>query len=307
MPTYRIRHVTAYRYRSPVAFGEHRMMMRPRESADQRTLSAEIEIAPGPVETRWAEDASGNLVGLCRFGRRAPELRFTSTIEVAQTELRPDALRVDPHAATLPFSYGADEMPDLARFIERQSADPDHAVDAFARNVLSAVGDRGTIAFLTRLNATIRRDLAYLRREEAGIQRPAQTLKLGRGTCRDFAVLMAEAARSLGLAARFVSGYLFVRSDDAAAARAGGHTHAWLQVYLPGAGWVDFDPTSGGVGNRHLVRVAAVRDPRQAAPLSGSFMGFPSDFLAMEVSVEVSLVTAGASDREPAASRPAAA
>lgn len=307
MPTYRIRHATSYRYRSAVAFGEHRMMLRPRESADQRTLSAEIEIAPGPAEMRWSEDASGNLVGTCRFARRARELRFDATIEVEQTELGPEAIHLADHAATLPFSYGADEMPDLARFIERQVADPDHAVDAFARAVLSGVPDRGTAAFLARLAAAIRRDLAYLRREEAGIQTPARTLKLGRGTCRDFAVLMAEAARSLGLAARFVSGYLFVRPDDHAAARTGGHTHAWLQVFLPGAGWIDFDPTSGGVGNRHLVRVAAVRDPGQASPLSGSFLGFPKDYLGMEVSVEVSLASTARSGLPPATLRPAAA
>jgi transglutaminase-like putative cysteine protease len=116
--------------------------------------------------------------------------------------------------------------------------------------VLSQAGSGDTWSFLCRLTETIRLGFAYLRREETGVQTPLQTLRLGRGSCRDFAVLMAEAARSLGLAARFVSGYLRVPEGDAGLQAAGGATHAGLQVYLPGAGWIDFDPTSGTVGNR---------------------------------------------------------
>ena len=126
----------------------------------------------------------------------------------------------------------------------------------------------------------------YVAREETGTQDPVETLRLGSGSCRDFAVLMMEAVRSLGLAARFVSGYLYVPDDDGGGRVGGGATHAWLQVYLPGAGWVEFDPTNGIVGNRDLIRVAVVRDPRQAVPLSGTWTGFPSDLLGMTVEVE---------------------
>jgi transglutaminase-like putative cysteine protease len=110
---------------------------------------------------------------------------------------------------------------------------------------------------------------------------------LASGSCRDFAVLMMEAVRSLGLASHFVSGYLYVPQDRPGEGLGGGATHAWLRVYLPGAGWVEFDPTNGIVGNHDLVRVAVVRDPRQAVPVSGTWTGFPSDALGMTVEVEV--------------------
>ena len=120
-----------------------------------------------------------------------------------------------------------------------------------------------------------------------GTQDPIETLKLGSGSCRDFAVLMIEAVRSLGLAARFVSGYLYVPENGSGGRVGGGATHAWLEVYIPGAGWIEYDPTNGVVGNRDLIRVAVVRDARQAVPLSGTWTGFPSDFLGMDVTVSV--------------------
>src|SRR6185369_16227026 len=119
----------------------------------------------------------------------------------------------------------------------------------------------------------------YIQRVEKGVQSPGETLRRRSGSCRDFAVLMMEAARSLGMAARFVSGYIFVPSTAGAAAIVGGGaTHAWMQVYLPGAGWVDFDPTNDIVGNRNLIRVAVAWDHGQALPLWGSFTGAASAF-----------------------------
>src|SRR5260370_39839982 len=134
----------------------------------------------------------------------------------------------------------------------------------------------------------IRQNLTYERREESGVQDPVRTLRLGTGSCRDFTVLMMEAARSLGLAAHFVSGYLYVHEGRVHEGRrvGGGATHAWVRVYLPGAGWIEFDPTNGIVGNHDLIRVAVARDPRQAVPISGTWTGFPSDSLGMTVEVE---------------------
>src|SRR5580693_4777631 len=132
--------------------------------------------------------------------------------------------------------------------------------------------------------------LHYRRREAKGIQLPVETLRLGHGSCRDFAMLMIEAARSLGFAARFASGYLVVPLDDPKELTSGsvrGSTHAWAQIYLPGTGWVDFDPTSGSIGKIGLVTVAVVCDTRHAIPLHGTFIGFPSDHLGMEVQVSV--------------------
>jgi transglutaminase-like putative cysteine protease len=136
------------------------------------------------------------------------------------------------------------------------------------------------------ITSAIRESFAYVRRTEPGTQMPAETLALRSGTCRDFAVLMIAGLRSLGLAARFVSGYLYVPSRDSET-RGGGSTHAWCQVYLPGAGWVDFDPTNGIVGNRDLIRVAVGREPNQAVPLSGSYGGSAQDYLGMTVEVVV--------------------
>jgi transglutaminase-like putative cysteine protease len=137
------------------------------------------------------------------------------------------------------------------------------------------------------LTYAIKEGFTYCRRSETGIQDPLTTLSLNRGSCRDFAILMIEAVRALGLAARFVSGYVYSPSLDESGHVGGGSTHAWCQVYLPGAGWVEFDPTNGIIGNRDLIRIAVARDPRQAVPLSGTWTGEPSDFLEMSVEVNV--------------------
>ena len=125
----------------------------------------------------------------------------------------------------------------------------------------------------------------YVRRSEKGVQSPGETLRRRSGSCRDFAVLMMEAARSLGLAARFVSGYIFVPEANQAASVGGGSTHGWMQVYLPGAGWIDFDPTNSIVGNRNLIRVAVAWDQQSALPLWGTFHGPASSFRGMDVDV----------------------
>lgn len=293
MAILRIRHETKYRYRSLVAFGEHRMLLRPRQGLDQRILDYRLDIDPAPASLSWSEDVSGNAVAIATFGRRATELSFLATMTIEQQLFDPASLRLPGYARTCPFSYGSEAMPDLARFIERQQPDPDHSVDRWARQILAEAG-QDTWRFLTMMNAAIQHDFTYLRREEPGIQNAAVTLRKGSGTCRDFATLMSEAVRSLGLAARFVSGYLYVPHEESRVRHAGGNTHAWLQVYLPGAGWVDFDPTSGWVGNAGLVRAATVRDPAHAAPLSGSFMGFAADYLGMSVSVDVTADTSSA-------------
>ena len=133
----------------------------------------------------------------------------------------------------------------------------------------------------------IHESFRYSRRVESGTQPPLMTLQLRQGTCRDFALFMMEAVRSVGFAARFVTGYVYVPSRDSSTILGGGSTHAWCQVYLPGAGWVEFDPTNGIVGNRDLIRVAVARHPRQAIPLSGSYSGSASNYRGMTVQVNV--------------------
>src|SRR5262249_26665054 len=140
---------------------------------------------------------------------------------------------------------------------------------------------------LMTLTHGIKEGFTYTRRAEHGTQEPVATVRIGRGSCRDFALLMIESVRSLGFAARFVSGYLHVPSRDGPEYVGGGSTHAWCQVYLPGAGWVEFDPTNGIIGNRDLIRVAVARDPSQAVPLSGTYVGNSEDELGMKVEVSV--------------------
>ena len=143
----------------------------------------------------------------------------------------------------------------------------------------------------------INQDFTYVVPHEKGTQTPIETLAKRQGTCRDFAVLMIEAVRALGFAARFVSGYVYNTSRDEGRV-GGGHTHAWVRIFLLGSGWVEFDPTNGIVGNRGLARVAVARDPYQAIPLSGTWSGFPASYAGMTEEVDVRLT-------EPDASAPA--
>ena len=285
IPILEIRHLTTYRYRQPVAFGEHRMLLRPREGHDQRIIEARLDIQPAPSEIRWLHDVFGNSVGVARFDGRARELRVSSVVRLDHTPTNALDYPMERDAETYPFSYDVDDMADLARSIERQYQDPDREVDRWARQFLRRDGPTGTRDLLAGMTSAIRRHFTYIARSERGVQPPAQTLAKNSGTCRDFAVLMIEAVRALGIAARFVSGYLYV--PERGGRIGGGATHAWLRVYLPGAGWVELDPTNGIIGNRDLIRVAVARDHRHVLPLHGTWTGFPSDSLGMTVEVDV--------------------
>ena len=293
MPLLTVRHVTTYRYKQAVAFGEHRVMFRPRDSYDQRLLAAELAITPEPASLHWMHDVFGNCVAIARFARRATELRFESCIRLDHAPDLALNFPIAAHAEWYPFSYDQADMPDLLRSIERAFPDPQGELARWARQFVRpdlVRPDRpvGTLDLLAAMTHAIRRDLTYVAREEMGIQEPLRTLRLCSGSCRDFAILMIEAVRSLGLAARFVSGYLYAPAVSGRSHVGGGATHAWVQVYLPGAGWMEFDPTNGIVGNRDLIRVAVAREPAQAVPLSGTYTGFPSDSLGMTVAVDVS-------------------
>jgi transglutaminase-like putative cysteine protease len=294
MPSLTIRHVTTYRYRRPVAFGEHRMMLRPRDTRDQRVLEARLRISPEPGSLRFVQDAFGNHVGIARFVGRAEELRFESTVRLDHWPVDAADLDIDGAERTFPVNYNTDEAPDLACCIERHHPDPENEVGRWAGRFLPPSGSISAFELLTRLSRGINRDFLYRRREAKGTQQAVETLRLGHGSCRDFAMLMIEAARAFGFAARFASGYLAVPLDDpeeSASSLASGSTHAWAQIYLPGVGWIDFDPTRGSAGTFGLVTVAFVRDPCHATPLHGTFVGFPSDHLLMEVKVSVTFDT----------------
>ena len=288
MPSLTLSHVTTYTYRNPVAFGEHRIMVRPRESFDQHVLEATLAISPEPSEVRWLQDVFGNAVAIATFKKRAKTLVFDSRIRLRHSPADLQHVDIEEYARFYPFTYASEEMPDLLRSIERQHHDPLRQIDEWARRFLNPAGPTDTLAMLSEMTATIRREFTYVPRPEKGTQTPIETLTRRKGTCRDYAMLMIEAVRALGFAARFVSGYVYnpTKRDQRTG---GGNTHAWVRVYLPGSGWVEFDPTNGIVGNRGLIRVAIVRDIYQAVPISGTWAGFPGSFLDMTVSVDATV------------------
>ena len=277
------------------------MMLRPRDDDDQKVLEAELEIWPKPSHIYWTRDRFGNHVATARFAERASELRFESTIRVDHAPADFPASAIKDFARTLPFSYAEEDGPGIERFIAPLYPHPE--VDRWATGFLREDGSADTGALLVDMTQTIRRAFRHGARHEKGIQAPVRTLELASGSCRDVAVLMIAALRSLGLAARFVSGYLHLGDDDDDCLT-GGNTHAWVQVYVPGPGWVDFDPSSGMVGNQNLVRLAVVDEPQDAIPLQGAWIGSASDHLAMRVAVKVSAAAnVGAASGVPAAAR----
>lgn len=278
-----VSHSTVYRYREPVALGEHRMMFRPREGHDLRLIQSRLLISPNPADLRWLHDPFDNSVAIATFEGATTELRFDSAVTLEHVDSTQPEYPLEQYARSYPFRYSDEDFPNLARALCRHV---DNAgVSEWALRFLDPAESTGTMAILRAMTRGIQEQLKYIRRVEKGVQSPAETLRLGRGSCRDFAVLMMEATRSLGIAARFVSGYIF--TPDNAGLAGGGAMHAWMQAYLPGAGWIDFDPTNRIIGNRNLIRVAVAWAPEHVLPLCGTFSGPPGSFIAMDVEVRV--------------------
>lgn len=287
MPLLTIHHKTEYRYDRPVAFGEHRIMLRPRDGHDLRVLDSRLDIVPEPMSLRWIHDVFGNSVAIATFDERSDVLTFDWHVTVEHNPAEEFALTPDDPAYFYPFIYDDEEFPDLVQFITPQYADPDGELAEWARGFLDEEAPTPTFKILSGMTYGIRKAFSYRRRHEQGTQHPLDTLQTGSGTCRDYALFMIEALRRLGIAARFVSGYIFVPEDLGERHVGGGSTHAWVQVYLPSAGWIEFDPTNGIVGTRDLIRVAVAREPRQAIPLHGVYLGSADAFTGMDVNIEV--------------------
>ncbi len=289
MSVLHVQHRTTYVYKKPVEFGEHRLMSRPRDSHDLRLLDTTLTIDPPASSQRWIHDVFGNSIAIVSFNQPAQRLVIESGFRAEHFPTEPQALEVENYATRFPFNYAAEDAMDLAHTRDRHYDDPEHKVDAWAKELVEKSEGGEPLAVLTAMTSAIKQQFKYEAREVAGVQSPLETLALESGSCRDFAVFMMEAARSLGLAARFVSGYLYDEKLIGAAGGliGGGATHAWTQIFLPGAGWVEFDPTNGLTGGRNLIRVAVARDASQAAPLVGSYSGAPDDFTSMSVEVKV--------------------
>lgn len=290
---YDITHTTVYRYAKPVTFGEHRVMFRPRESHDLRVLATDLEVSPEAL-VRMIQDPYSNSVALVQPQGEATELKIVCSFTIEHAHSNNLELPLSPSAEFFPFAYSVDERFDLEHYLRPHHDDPEGKLTAWARQFIRTDGPTGTRDLLVQMNQHIRDELTYIARDEEGTQSPLITLARGSGSCRDFALLMMEAARRLGVATRFVSGYLYDPSLDEESDEAGGSavvgagsTHAWLQAYLPGAGWVPFDPTNNLLGGYHLVRVGVSRDPKQAAPISGSWYGEPDAYVGLDVVVRV--------------------
>ncbi len=286
MQTLRIRHHTEYRYNQPVSFGEHRLMFRPRDSHDLRHISSELSISPS-AEIRWHHDVFSNSIAIAEFKQPSDTLSLKSEVVVDHYGLEKTEFPIDERAQILPFAYSSEEVGDLARTNERHYPDPLRFIDQWARMYL-VQGNYETHKVLAAITHAIGSTFEYVTRPEEGTQTPHETLQVRRGTCRDFALLMIEAARSLGLAARFVTGYLYDPQEGTADRLLGtGATHAWAQIFLPGAGWIEYDPTNGIIGGANLIRVAVTRDPSQAIVVRGSYFGPPNAFMDMNITVDV--------------------
>ena len=281
----RIHHRTTYRYSTPVNPGPQRLMLRPRESRELRLLSNEITMIPD-AELTWALDVSGNAIATAKFASTVDTLTIDA---VSELQLSSEAWPIFPIAASAinyPFLYADDERLDLGALATRQYDDRDGKVHAWAKG-FAGNNQIDTLTLLKNISAGIHGRSQYESREVEGTQTPTQTLDQCRGSCRDFAVLFVEAVRLLGFGARIVSGYLYNRDNSIIGSADAGSTHAWAEVYLPGAGWITFDPTNRSVGGFNLIPVAVACDIKQTIPIAGSFAG-PNDAMSsMDVTVAV--------------------
>jgi transglutaminase-like putative cysteine protease len=291
----RIQHRTTYHYKEPVSFGQHRIMVRPREGHDVHIESSILEIHPAHT-IRWMRDVNGNSLAKVDFTNPAEKLTFYSEVVLNQYDTNPLDFILEQSAVNYPFVYNPDSLPELTPYMAiLYPRDTASLRDWLAR--FWKPGDRiQTIALLQDVTENIFKTFKYQRRDEAGVQTPSETLKKNSGSCRDFATLLLEACRCWGLAARFVSGYMQCEATEAG----GASTHAWTEVYLPGAGWKGFDPTSGIMTGAQYVPVAVSRNPENAAPIAGSFRGGPDVFKSIQVDVSVIEVGRTARSTPPA-------
>jgi transglutaminase-like putative cysteine protease len=291
MARYEIRHETRYAYERPVRFGPQRLLVRPRDSHAVRVWDARLTLSP-PGETRWFYDAMGNSV--CAYTPQGECTTLTVVSELAMERFpAPLDIKVaDPQTAT-PIVYAPADRAVLAPFLTPVTPDLDGRLLAWVRDHAGGPHEPA-LEFLLRLNRAINAEFAYKARDEGAAHSPGQTARLGYGSCRDLAWLMVEALRILGYAARFVTGYIYCRGNEAI--RGAGATHAWCEVFLPSLGWTEFDPTNALAESADLLPVAVARTPAEAAPVSGKILSDPG---GSEMTVHV--------DVRPAQSLPAAA
>lgn len=278
----KIEHTTTYDYSAPVILQPHRLLLRPREGHDIRLESSRLDIFPAH-RLQWQRDVYGNSVGIVSFMAPSARLAIVSEVVLQHYESQPLDFWVADYAVNFPFYYAPEEQVDLGPYLLSVYQEDRWGLGEWLRRFWQPGQVLETYVLVDRLNNAIAHDFCYQMREEPGVQRPLATLAKRSGSCRDYATLFIEACRYWGLAARFVSGYL----HSPATVQGDGSTHAWSEVYLPGAGWKGFDSTSGQVvGNEHIA-VAVNRHPEAIPPVAGSFLASQWQESVMRVRVEV--------------------
>jgi transglutaminase-like putative cysteine protease len=278
MQRYKIVHRTYYNFMGTVRLGPHYLRLRPREDYELRIEVSKLSITP-PATLLWHRDVEGNSVAIATFELPTNRLAVESEIIIQQYNEKPLDFLVADYAINYPFIYQSDDRIVLLPYM----AFPEPAERVILTEWIGSVWQPGediqTYTLLQRLGRHIHKMLSYKLREEPGVQTAGRTLSLGTGSCRDFALLFMEAARYLGLASRFVSGYLHAPPSMVNY----GATHAWAEVYLPGAGWKGVDPTIGEFAGIDHIAVAVARLAESVPPIAGSFVGVPGSRLDVGV------------------------
>lgn len=291
-----IDHLTRYHYSRAVSFSEQQLFLRPRDSHKLRVESFELQTSL-PAKQRWIRDCYNNIVLAANFGTaETADIDFHCRMTISVEEDNPFDFLLEPYAAAFPFRYLHHEAHALTPYLDANIIPHSHkALDWLYQALPDINRHASTVQFLSDINQAVHRDIAYQRRDEEGVQSPNETLELREGSCRDMAVLFIAACRHLGLAARFVSGYLYdppLEGDHGDAHlfnRAVGSMHAWAEVFLPGAGWKGFDPTNGILANEYFIPSAIAHEPKCVSPIQGKFFASQGDPVTSTLEIELTL------------------
>jgi transglutaminase-like putative cysteine protease len=267
-----LQHRTGYHYDRPVALGPHEIRLKPAPSCRTPVISYALAVRPVQHTMSWYYDAAGNPVARVLFLEKIRELEIEVELIADLAPVNPFDFLVEPDAERFPFQYPDAARPDLAPFLS--PAENGERLQRWLTGFQSSKpsGAHGTIELLTRINQQLSQNVAYVTRMEHGVQSCEDTLRLGQGSCRDSGWLLVQVLRHLGVAAKFVSGYLIQLAGDKpdAPKTDSADLHAWCEAYLPGAGWIGFDPTSGLLAAEGHIPLARGSTPTLAAPVTGT-------------------------------------
>ncbi len=278
MNRYKIIHQTRYTFRDFVQLQPHTLRLRPREDHELRIESSTLNISP-TASVRWQRDVEGNSVATATFKGNTQALAIDSEVIIQQYNQLPFDFLVADYAVNYPLHYNQEDSILLAPYRGSASDGKQGRMADLINNLWQSNETIQTFSLLLRINQCIFQTITYRMREEAGVQSAEHTLRCGTGSCRDSAYLFMVIAQQLGFAARFVSGYLYTNSPISQS----GSTHAWAEVFIPGAGWKGFDPTTGTVVGSDHIAVAVSRLPEAVPPVAGAFIGATKATMGVDV------------------------